>query len=159
MKDRNRIIIISGISAARLNFHYQCNEVYQFLQELNKEYPGFRDWYANRVVRNIVTGNRKIILVRYNNMISAVMILKNDAQEKKICTLRVHPNYQKYGIGSFLVKRAFEELKTDTPLITVSEWRVEEFNPLLKKYGFKLTEVKSDLYNHGLSEYIYNSRH
>ncbi len=157
MKKQNKTIIICDNDAAKLNFYYQCHEVYQFLQNLNKEYPGFRDWYLNRVVSNIMTGSRKIIVVRCNNIIGASMILKNDNQEKKICTLRVHPIYQKRGIGSFLVKKAFEELKTKTPLITVSAARVGEFAPLLNKHGFKLTEIKADLYNRGFDEYIYNS--
>ncbi|MFC2558330.1 MAG: GNAT family N-acetyltransferase, partial [Haemophilus seminalis] len=88
--------------------------------------------------------------------ISGLMILKNSCDEKKICTLRVKENYQKRGIGSEFIQKAFDFLETDKPLITVPEESVEAFSKIFNKYGFEKKDEIPDLYRKNKIEHIYN---
>ncbi|WP_410681010.1 GNAT family N-acetyltransferase [Avibacterium paragallinarum] len=85
-------------------------------------------------------------------------MLKNKNGEKKICTIRVDEKYRKQGIGNALFDKAFKYLDTDSPLITVSEECDPSLKKLLKKYNFKQTSKKKNLYREGKLEYFYNER-
>jgi ribosomal protein S18 acetylase RimI-like enzyme len=152
MLNRKKFTLISNNQLASSGI----NATYAFLQGLNAEYPNFRDWYYEKVVKDISSSKRKIVVVNYFGRIIATAILKNEASEKKICTLRVHPAFQRHGLGSLLLRKSFAELETLTPLITVSSTKVIQFSPLLTRYGFQLTEVNKDYYGRGLDEYVYN---
>lgn len=65
---------------------------YEFLSDLCSEYNNFRQWYYGTVAPGLASGKRLIYAVTDNETIIAVLILKN-ADEKKICTLRVAENY------------------------------------------------------------------
>lgn len=108
--------------------------VYLFLSDLCSEYSNFRQWYHDTVVPGLANGERLIYAVTDNEAIVAVLILKN-ADEKKICTLRVAENHRHQGIASMLLTLAFRELQCTKPLITVSSYHIDEFKPLLRKAG------------------------
>lgn len=115
--------------------------VYEFLSDLCGEYNNFRQWYYGTVVPSLTSGKRLIYVVIDNEAIVAVLILKN-ADEKKICTLRVAENYRHQGIASMLLNLAFRELQCTKPLITVSSYHIDEFKPLLeKKRVYSLCEI------------------
>lgn len=84
--------------------------VYLFLSDLCSEYSNFRQWYHDTVVPGLANGERLIYAVTDNEAIVAVLILKN-ADEKKICTLRVAENHRHQGIASMLLALAFRELQ------------------------------------------------
>jgi predicted acetyltransferase len=130
--------------------------LYKSLISLEKDYPGFKQWYFDKVVPGVVTGQRDIIVSHFQSNISGILILKNTEFEKKICTLRVVSRFRKKGIGKRLFRRAFEILDTDKPVITVSESRVSQFKPLLTYYGFKLSDVVKGVYLKSANEYVYN---
>ena len=106
--------------------------VYLFLNDLCGEYNNFRQWYYGTVVPSLTSGKRLIYVVIDNEAIVAVLILKN-ANEKKICTLRVAENYRHQGIATMLLKIASRELQCTKPLITVSSYHIAKFESLLKK--------------------------
>ncbi|VEB24404.1 GNAT family N-acetyltransferase [Avibacterium volantium] len=125
-------------------------------------YPGISDWFDKKV-KSEVSNNpkeREILLVttkEHNRLkIIAILILKNKNGEKKICTIRVDEKYRKQGIGNALFDKAFKYLDTDSPLITVSEECDPSLKKLLKKYNFKQTSKKKNLYREGKLEYFYN---
>lgn len=117
--------------------------VYLFLSDLCSEYSNFRQWYHDIVVSGLANGERLIYAVTDNEAIVAVLILKN-ADEKKICTLRVAENHRHQGIASMLLTLAFRELQCTKPLITVSSYHIDEFKPLLEKSGFVLYFLKEN---------------
>lgn len=132
------------------------NGVYNILKELGIEYPNFYTWYHDKIVPGLLIGDRKIIISLVKNIIAGVAILKCDKNEKKICTLRVHPFFRSKGIGTCLMGKSLEILGTPRPLITVSGTRVIQFIGLFRKYGFKLTQVCKNYYTNGRFEYIFN---
>lgn len=129
--------------------------VYLFLNDLCGEYNNFRQWYYGTVVPSLTSGKRLIHVVIDNEAIVAVLILKN-ANEKKICTLRVAENYRHQGIATMLLKVAFRELQCTKPLITVSSYHIAEFESLLKKNGFVLFAEYPNYYKQGVTEYAFN---
>lgn len=129
--------------------------VYLFLSALCSEYSNFRQWYHDTVVPGLANGERLIYAVTDNEAIVAVLILKN-ADEKKICMLRVAENHRHQGIASMLLTLAFRELQCTKPLITVSSYHIDEFKPLLEKSGFVLYAKYPNFYKRGITEYAFN---
>lgn len=129
--------------------------VYLFLSDLCSEYSNFRQWHHDTVVPGLANGERLIYAVTDNEAIVAVLILKN-ADEKKICTLRVAENHRHQGIASMLLTLAFRELQCTKPLITVSSYHIDEFKPLLEKSGFVLYAKYPNFYKWGIKEYAFN---
>lgn len=129
--------------------------VYEFLSGLCGEYSNFREWYYKKVVPGLASKERLIYAVMDNETIAAVLILKN-ADEKKICTLRVAENYRNQGIATALLKTAFKELQCAKPIITVSSYHIDEFKSLLEKNGFVLYKEYMNYYKPGIMEYAFN---
>lgn len=131
------------------------SETYDFLSGLQQEYSNFTDWFYGKVIPGMNTGERLIYIIRDKRTIVAALILKN-AEEKKICTLRVAEGYRRNGLGTRLLKVAFAELRCANPIITVSSYHIDEFAPLLKKNGFILHSEYSNYYKNGITEYSFN---
>ena len=126
------------------------------LASLNFIYPDFNDWLRNKVFAQLDTDERKVFVIQQNSKILGILILKDTLAEKKICTLRVSPQYSKQGIGSKLMDLALRELHTARPVITVSEEHNADFQHILKKYGFMLYSSYANYYRQNAIEYSYN---
>ena len=131
------------------------SDVYNFLSSLQNEYSNFQDWFYKKVIPGLSNGERMIYALKDKGAIVATLILK-DAEEKKICTLRVSEKYRRCGWATFLLKVAFRELRCAKPIITVSSYHIEEFAPLLQKNGFILYNGYLDYYKSGITEYAFN---
>lgn len=129
--------------------------IYEFLHDLDNEYSNFSKWYYSTVVPGLASENRIIYTVLDDGKIVAVLILK-DADEKKICTLRVAEHYRCQGIATKLLKIAHQALQCTNPLITVSSIHINEFEFLLKKNGFTLYKKYENYYKQGIVEYAFN---
>lgn len=128
------------------------------LSDLEYEYPFFTKW-LEKVFNEMVSSNkRKIIVCSGENLfdIWGLSIIKNSDEEKKICTLRVIPNYQRRGIGTILLQKSIEMLGDSKPLLTVSERYIDVFKPFLRKNGFILKNKVKSLYQKGSFEYFFN---
>lgn len=90
------------------------------------------------------------------NRFAGAMILKKTRDEKKICTLYVHGNFRRRGIGTAFMDIAREKLDDQYPVITISELREAEFAPFLQQFGFKLYDRYNGYYRSGVSELSYN---
>jgi hypothetical protein len=132
-----------------------ANQIYYQLCDLKIDYCEFYTWYYSKVVPQISQGTRNIVILKYGCQIAGIVITKNQL-EKKICTLRVNPKYQKNGVGKILIENAFNILETEKPIITVSDYRVFEFRRILNYYGFKLEKVYKNYYKDFRSEFSYN---
>lgn len=150
MKMKNTIFTASIVQ------NRSCLEqLFNTVESLEKEYPQFDRWYFEKVIPETLTGTRAVYTVDVFGDHAGVLILKN-SNEKKICTLRVQPPYQGMGIGDYLMRVAIHELKTAHPLITVSSIHIDEFEKLLKKYGFKMTEIHLGKYQKEYAELVFN---
>lgn len=137
--------------------HIFKNKVYSFLFMLNLEYPNFSHWYNSLFDTNgLLKNNRHIIICFSENCIAGVSILKDETNEKKICTLRVAPLYQQMGIGKSLIEKSFEILECEKPLITIHISKYHEFKSLFQRYGFTVEQQAQSYYGLLKSELSYN---
>ena len=129
-------------------------DLYNNLSTLENEYPNFFNWYRNLFNKDYtLKSDRKILYLPH---IAGVIILKKTKNERKICTLIVKEHYQKNGIAKELIKSGIEWFEDDKPLVTVSEYRSEQFKHLFKYFGFKLKD-KINCYNSNIKEFFYNN--
>lgn len=142
------------------NDAFRYKVVYDKIKFLSNDYPGFKEWYFNKVIPGLDIQEREILICIVNEenkyMLGGIAILKKTEEEKKICTLRVTPEYEKNGVGYALFDRAFEILDTIKPVFTVSEDRIEMFKRHLDKYNFVQTHCIKDIYSKGKCEYVFN---
>lgn len=131
-------------------------ELRSLIQSSQVWYPRICDWYRQKFVPGLGNGSRKILIYVVDNEVAGIAFLKDEAKEKKICTLRVRDKYQNNGIGKTLLERCVEILGTDKPMITVPEERLYYFCNLFKHYDFKLEQVTHNYYRNNSSEYVFN---
>jgi GNAT superfamily N-acetyltransferase len=131
-------------------------EVLSFLLPLSTEYPGIQDWYINKVLTGERDGTRRIVRIYRDNKLVALGIGKREKSEKKICTVRVLPEYSRQGIGSEIFHQLIEWIGESRPLITVSGSKASLFEPIFQKFGFQLTSVRRGLYAENSFELFYN---
>ena len=105
--------------------------------------------------QNLKTKNESILLQRMK--LAGCVLLKNTKEEKKICTLFVHPKYRKQGLGRKLLEQTLLELG-EHPLITVADRNIAQLMPLLKKKEFHLSAVKKSIYRPENTEYYFNDQ-
>lgn len=135
---------------------YQC-EIYKFLGRLVFEYQGFRSWYQGLFAEEFeLKYNREIIICEEQFRIAGVAIIKNDLQEKKICTLRVAREYQHQGIGHNLIEMCMQQLHTDKPMITLHKSKLNQFEKLLNYYNFELEQIQKHYYSIFSTELVFN---
>lgn len=149
-------IYISSLRDDGQSYGRMVNRVYRFLIRLNAEYPGFGSWYWNSVEPSLAEGTKEIIIAEWKRKIIGVSIIKKDAREKKICTLRVDKAYRGNGVGKKLIQFSMLELETDLPFISVSSQRIGQFEKTFRYFGFQLQEKNCNYYKSGCDEYCYN---
>ncbi|WP_145413876.1 GNAT family N-acetyltransferase [Paenibacillus xylanexedens] len=140
------------------------DKLYNYLKDLSESYPQFEEWFYNIVIPEVEekTGEREILLVvseiegNPQAILSGIAILKKSKEEKKICTFRVHQDFENKGIGTELFERCFEYLGTRKPIISISEDRIEMFKYHIEKYKFEKTQEISGIYKPNLIEYVFN---
>ena len=115
-------------------------------------------WLEKTFIPGLRHGNRGYVFAedKYNIHLAGCSLLKNGPDEKKLCCLFVDPAYRKQGIASKLIENTFQVLGTDKPVMTVSEQNLAQLMPLIKRYGFVLTNVRTGAYKSGVKEYYYN---
>jgi hypothetical protein len=137
-----------------LNFY--LNSIEKSLCGLNSEYPDFWSWYTAKVIPGLAQDEREIVLYIVHDYIAGISILKNTPAEKKISTIRVLSAFQKQGIGAQIFKDSLEYLNCDKPVLTIPAVKIPQFQPLLKKFGFKLSSVLNTYGRTRNDEYFYN---
>lgn len=140
--------------------------IYNFLKDLKDYYPDFDEWYQRLYIppngitthlkldRAIIIArkpkiiNKTIFNARISNIsdeIVGVLILKNNKQENKICTLKVLDEYQKQGIGSRLIMTALTYIGDKDIKISVCEENEHKLIPILNKFNFlRIERYKKD---------------
>lgn len=123
---------------------------------LRGSYPDFDSWLLDKVLPGIVSGERTLIIEMRAEKVAGFMILKHSLSEKKLCTLRVRPEYESLGMGVRLFEAAFKILETERPLLSVSEKLIPKFETLFRHFGFLKEAIYEDRYLPRVSELSYN---
>jgi ribosomal protein S18 acetylase RimI-like enzyme len=138
----------------------RLSQVFTLLREdatfLRSSYPNFDSWLLHKVIPGVVCGERTVILEMRAAEVAGFMILKHSSSEKKLCTLRVRPQYESLGMGVRLFDTAFEILNTERPLLSVSEKAVPKFATLFNHFGFSREAIYEDRYLPRVRELSYN---
>lgn len=128
---------------------------YSALIQLNREYPGFSQWYAHLFrFDSILDSDREVLLSVFRDNVVGVAILKRS--ELKVCTLRVLDGFRGHSIGTTLLRESCELLGTSTPLITVSSAHIREYQKMFKRFGFKMEDRRHAYYSMLHSECAFN---
>ncbi len=131
-------------------------ESYLFLRPLSADYPAFREWYWSQVACGVVDGSRRIVRIERYGELRAVGIAKSDGVERKICTVRVAPDFANRGHGVRLFENLLRWLDTDRPHLSVGQAKLQQFERIFDHYGFVLTKSITDRYRKGMIEHSYN---
>jgi GNAT superfamily N-acetyltransferase len=144
------------------SFHKEHKKLYEDILSLtysiNETYPKYSTWFKEKFLTGLKNKERIYIVAQNENgQLVGCVLLKNTAQEKKICALFVHPDYRKKGIGGKLIEQTLSELG-EHPLITVSDRNIVQLAPLLRRKGFHLSAVKKGAYRPEDTEYYFNDQ-
>lgn len=156
-----------SISIHRTQRLIDAFRAWSLLEPMTCYYPDLADWYWNKVVPGFVTGNGMLLIAEQTagpgNAVAGVALGRKAGDghdETKLQCLRVAPEDQRHGLGVRLFERAFEELDSDRPFISVSEEMFHDYARLLvNRFGFVLTRVEKSLYRPGKLEYQFNGDH
>ena len=147
---------LSRIVDSQPLFDFYFDAIYHTIHLVGKGYPGFDEWFFDKVKNGLIDGDREVIVFVQKRYIAGIAVLKNTQEEKKICTLRVLEKFQRNGIGKSLISQSLEILGTETPLITVSSSKETQFHSLFKHFGFKKCSELQDYYICNEQESTYN---
>ncbi len=123
---------------------------------LRGSYPNFDNWLTSRVLPGIATGERTVVIEQRNGVSAGLLIVKHTSDERKLCTLRIRPDYEFRGMGIRLFNTAFEILGTSRPLLSVSEVALPKFARIFDHFGFSFEESYQGLYLPKIQELSYN---
>ena len=116
-----------------------ATKVYMITDFICDDYPKYKEWYfTKQLPETINSDERNILFVRNlknENEIISMACLKRDKKEQKICTLYVSDKYRGLGIGKAIVEESMRWLGTTKPLITLADYKLEMFKPIINKYG------------------------
>ena len=130
--------------------------LYDITKSLEKDYPNHYNWFHNKFINELDGVKREIIFCSIQEKPVGVIFLKNDENEKKICTLIVSKDYRGMGIGTLLIEESFNFLGTQKPLITMPEHKEKIFMGIINKYNWTKTQVIESCYSEN-TENVYNS--
>ena len=145
----------SELPPEQMSLYY--TQIRKFVKKLVFEYTDFRKWFLELFQNGaVLKEGREILLCECDYQLAGIAILKNDGNEKKICTLRVAKTFQRNGIGQNLMELSFEWLNEDKPLITIHDSKRQEFKKLFEHYDFQLEEERKGYYRLFSTELVYN---
>lgn len=136
-----------------------CDQLYNMTDFIFEDYPKHKTWFYQKHLPEVFVENSgRDIIFAYdkNKRIYGTSFVKEDEIEKKICTLFVSTDARGLGIGTLLVEKSMEILKTTKPMITIADYKLPMFKGLIEKYGWVKTEEVTGLYNDRHKELVYN---
>lgn len=134
-------------------------KAYAVTDYICKDYPEHFNWYWSKTVPAVLKGTREILICTVNQEVAGVAFLKKEDGEKKICTFLVLESYRKMGVGTELLKKAFDFLGTTKPLITIADYKLKMFEGIIQKYGWQQTQILNEgYYNNTSREIVFNGK-
>jgi len=143
MNDENRTLFL-------------INYIFYTLKSFNSYYPNFDFWLKEKILKGIYNGTRQIIIKWSDSEIIGLSIIKNDISEKKICCLRVMPNYIHSGFGVRLFIDSMNILEENKPLLSVNENNLLQFKKIFSYFDYKKCNTYPNLYRKGITEISFN---
>ena len=138
-------------------FSKVIHDSYEITAWISGDYPDHTQHFYGKYVPGIFQGEREIISCYVDGEIAATAVLKRDAEENKICTFYVRPEYRRQGIAKELVQLCFDWLRTTKPLITIADYKLGQFAGIIKRYGWTETQVlEAGYYNSHSKEHVFN---
>lgn len=131
-------------------------EALAFLLPLSREYPGIEDWYLSKVVPGLRIGTRHMMRIERDGRLAGLGIAKNEGGERKICTVRVAPEYANRGMGLRIFDGLLKWVDDDRPHLTVSDAKLPLFERIFDYYGFYLSSRRLGQYVPSNCELGYN---
>ncbi|WP_206431418.1 GNAT family N-acetyltransferase [Sphingomonas koreensis] len=131
-------------------------EALAFLLPLSEDYPGIDNWYLTKVVPGLRTGSRYLLRIERDGELAGIGIGKNEADERKICTVRVAPHFANRGIGVRIFDGLLKWLDDDQPHLTVSNHKLPLFERIFDYYGFHMSSRVEGRYVPTACELGYN---
>lgn len=120
-------------------------QIYDITDFICEDYPKHKEWYFHKQIPRIFTPSGEILFAR-------------SEEEQKICTLYVSDQCRGQHLGTRMVEASMEFLGTTKPLITLADYKLPMFQPIIEKYDWELTEVVSGLYNDRAKELCFNGK-
>ena len=116
----------SELPPEQMSLYY--TQIRKFVKKLVFEYTDFCKWFLELFQNGaVLKEGREILLCECDYQLAGIAILKNDGNEKKICTLRVAKTFQR-----------------------------QEFKKLFERYDFQLEEERKGYYRLFSTELVYN---
>lgn len=147
--------VIDGFSLKNDNWY---DRIAKLVEPINDIYPNYNDWLYKKFFSGLESGSRKII-VAYENAEKPMgaALLKDTAEEKKICCLFVRKDCRRCGVADNLMKKSLAVLKTNKPLLSVADVNVPQLQKLLDKYHFVFSYRQQGAYRENNVENYYNN--
>lgn len=137
---------------------FDCRSVYDLTASVDVYYPEFQNWFWNKVVPTVITGDSEIIVAEEHDQMVGVIMTKG-GDDPKIRCLRVREDYANRGIGIHLLDKGLKAVNSDKPIITVPEERIHDLSRILvNRFSFDLLRVEKGLYRPGKLEYQFNGK-
>lgn len=136
-----------------------AQDAYSATDCLCQDYPKYFEWYWSKDLPRVFNGTGEIVVCIIDDNIAGIASLKKINTEKEICTFFVVKEYRGQHVATKMLEYIFEYLGTSKPLITITDYKVLSFVPIIKKYNWKLTQITSKgYYNNASCEFVYNGK-
>lgn len=157
--DFNIVYASSLVQTDKIKFSKLVSDSYAVTDWITKDYPKHFEHFWTKYIPGIFSGEREIVGIYDVCKLVGLVILKKDEKEAKISTLFINERYRSRGLASKLIKKSFNFLNTDKPLISIAEYKVDMFFSIIKKYNWKLAQVlDSEYYNGKHKEFVYSGK-
>ena len=130
--------------------------ILHLLEPAKASYPKLEKWYRHTFLPGLKKRERAYVMIHDAETLVGCALLKRTADEKKISSLFVHPDYRQKGVGEKLLTVAMKDLGPGVSL-TVSEENLSSLQPLLQKFEFTLTSSRKGFYVRDKKEYFFKS--
>lgn len=130
--------------------------VAQHLTDLDRYYPGFSEWFVNKVMPGVVLAGDPFVVAEDAGEVVGMAIGRGGAHPKLRC-VRVLPRWQHRGVGLHLIDRVLRRLGCDRPQASVAQELIHDWSRVfVNRYDFRLSHVHKGLYRPGCLEYEFN---
>ncbi len=138
---------ISDFKYERTIFSKLVYQTYSLIDFIGEDYEHLCEWYWSKAVPWVFSNRMEFFLALDYEKVIGVLIAKKENKERKICTLFVSPEYSHKGIATHLINDSFEFLETTKPIFAFSEYKLHQFIPIIRKYGWQINEKKFKEFN------------
>jgi len=136
------------------------NQVPVLTRTIAETYPGYKKWFQDKFMVGLQNETSRAYCFAVDGLtLAGLSLLKNTPEEKKICCLCVSPNYRRMGLASKLMQSSLDLLHTTKPLMTISNNNLNQWQTLIKRFGFELSRTQAGAYRPDLVEYFYNEHY